>query len=90
MERIIPKRRRGGRRKGEQRVAVLGAADLFNLLGCGDIATLLAQLDDLGVQRYVSGYGDRKHVSVSDYDLPEGLRERAREIAAASSGWVGK
>lgn len=90
MDRIVPKRRRGGRRKGEQRVAVLGTEDLYQLLGCSDVDSLLAKLKELGVGPYVSGYNDRRHVSVSDYELPEGMRERAREIAQASSGWVGK
>ncbi len=58
MIRVISKRRRGSRRKGERSVAVLGTAGV--LLG-----TL-----------------DRLRVDVE-------LRERAVQIAEASSGWVG-
>jgi hypothetical protein len=90
MERIPPRRRRGGRRKSERQVAVLGTQDLFELLGCSEINVLLARLKELGIKSYVSGYGERRHVSVSDYNLPEEMRERARGIADKSSGWVGK
>ena len=37
------------RRKGEQRVAILGNADLFKLLGCNDIDVLLAEETGLPV-----------------------------------------
>jgi hypothetical protein len=90
MERIPPKRRRGGRRKGEQASAVLGNEDLFELLGCNDIDALLRALTDLGVEPHVSGWDARRFVAVTTHDLPEQMRERAFEIAAASSGWVGK
>jgi hypothetical protein len=90
MERILPRRGRGGRRKGERRVAVLGNQDRFELLGCNDIDVLLRMLKELGVHPYVSGWNERRFVCVSDYNLPEEMRERAREIAAGSSGWVGK
>ena len=89
MDRVIP-RRRQIRRKGKQRVAVLGTECLFKLLDCNDIDVLLAKLKELGIKSYVSGYGDRRHVSVSDHNLPEEMQERARKIARASGGWVGK
>jgi hypothetical protein len=90
MERIPPRRRRGGRRKGERHVAVLNTADLFELFGCNDINVLLAMLGELGVKRYVAGYAAQRVVIVSDYKLPEEMRARAKEIATASSGWVGE
>jgi hypothetical protein len=89
MERIPPKRRRGGRRKGEKRVAVLGTANLFELFQCSDVDVLLLNLQELGVYSYVSGWGAQRHVIVSDYDLPTQLRARAIEIAERSSIWVG-
>ena len=52
---FIPKRRRGGRRKGERHVFVLGTEDLFKLFECCDVATLLAKLASIGVYRHVSG-----------------------------------
>jgi hypothetical protein len=89
MERIPPKRRRG-RRRGERQVAVLGTQDLFELLGCSDIDALLARLKDLGDQELRQRLRRTKARQRSDYNLPEEMRERAREIADASSGWVGK
>src|SRR4029450_2977364 len=85
MDRLIP-RRRGMRRKGERSVAVLGTEDLFKLLDCYDIDALLARLDELGVHRYVSGYGERRHVSVSDDNLPEEMRERGRSRRHRAAG----
>ena len=76
-------------RKGERSVAVLGPDELYTLLDCTDFDVLLAKLRELGVHGHVSGYGDRRHVSVVDHQLPEAT-PRAREIAAASSTWVGK
>jgi hypothetical protein len=90
MERILPKRRRGGRRKGEQRVAVLGNQDLFELLGCTDIDVLLQRLAEFGIHSHVSGWDARRFVAVTTHNLPEQMRERAFEIADASSGWVGR
>ena len=90
MERpVLPKRGRGGLHKGEKRVAVLGTQDLFKLFECGDVDVLLAKLREVGIDRYVTGWNENRHVIVSDYDLPEEMRERARQIARESSTWVG-
>ena len=89
MKPMPPRRTRGGRRNGEGRVAVLGNQDLFVLLGCNDIDALLAKLSAIGVQPHVCGWNAQRFVAVSDYQLPDELRQRAFEITEASSGWVG-
>ena len=90
MKPMPPRRTRGGRRKGERRVVVLGNQDLFELLGCNDIDVLLVKLSAIGVQPHVCGWNEQRFVAVSDYQLPDELRQRAFEITDASSGWVGE
>jgi len=46
-----------------ERSVALGTQDL--LLCFNDINVLLAKLDELGVHRYVSAYGNRRHVAVT-------------------------
>ncbi len=86
---IAAKRGRGGRRKGERRVAVRGTDDLFKLFNCRDVDTLLATLDQLRVHAHVSGFGEQRLVAVVDHQVPVELREHAVQIAEAASGWVG-
>lgn len=79
---IVPKRRRGGRRKGEKRVVYLGPWALLKLFYCRDFDVLLDAPKRLGVRPYVSGYGDRRFVSVGAHELPIELQDRARAIEA--------
>ena len=69
---------------------MLGNQNLFDLLGCNDIDVLLQMLRELGVCLHVSRWDARRFVAVCSDNLPEQMRERAFEIAEASSGWVGK
>ena len=69
---------------------MLGNEDLFELLGCNDVDVLLRMLTDLDVWPHVSGWDARRFVAITTDQLPEQMRARAFEIAAASSGWVGK
>ncbi len=91
---IVPKRRRGGRRKGERHVINLGPWALLKLFNCHDFDVLLDTLNRLGVHPYVTGYGDRRFVSVGALDLPLALRERAEGIQAEENerntclGWL--
>ena len=86
----VQKMSRGGHRKGEKRVAVLGNKELFKLFECDDVDVLLHKLKALEIKRYLSGWNEERVLIVSDYDLPEEMRERAREIARELSTWVGK
>jgi hypothetical protein len=89
---VIPlggRRNRGGRRKGEKRVAVLGNRQLFELFECNDLDTLLVKLSAFDIRAHVNGYGDNRAAFVSDYQLPEAMRERARETASRDDGWLG-
>ena len=53
----------------------------------GFIVGLTIEAEGLFLHGYLK---ERRHVSVSDYNLPEEMRPRAREIADAASSWVGK
>ena len=67
----LPRRRRGGRRKGEKRVRIYGTAELFEMFQCNDVDTLLAKLNNLGVNPHVSnGPNNTRVVFISDYQLP--------------------
>ena len=68
---------------------------VFELFECDDVETLLQKLAAINVRPFISGwvaagYGDKRYVTVSDYELPEAMRPRAQEIAEKASSWVGK
>jgi hypothetical protein len=87
MERIAPRRRRGGRRKGERRFVMLGMSALFELYETRDIDVVLAKLAEVGIRPHVSGWGERRSFTVCDYQFPEAMRERVCEVASHHDGW---
>jgi hypothetical protein len=89
MERIPPKRRRGGRRKGEQSFVMLGMPALRELLETNDVDVMLAKLAAMNIRPHVSGWGDKRSFTVKEREFPEGLRQRAIEAAARDDGWNG-
>jgi len=89
MDKLLRGGGRGSRRKGEKRVAVLGNRELFKFFECNDVDVLIQKLKALGIRRYISGWNEGRVVIVSDYDLLEEMRARARQIAAKSSSWFG-
>ena len=76
IDRVIPKRRRGSRRKGERRVRILSMAELYQLFDCADLDALLPKLEAAGIKAYVSGYGEARFAAVFDYQLSVELREK--------------
>jgi hypothetical protein len=65
---------------------ILGTSDLFELLDCSDVQTVLHKLASIGVRPHIPS-GSPNHVLVSTYELPTELRERASEIATAGLVW---
>jgi len=73
MERSPPRRCRGGRRKGECRIVMLGMPALFDLFGTKDIDVVLAKLDDIGARpKWVSGLA----IPIIDRMSPSGPSSR--------------
>jgi hypothetical protein len=89
MEWTPPRRRRGGRRKGERTFVMLGMPALFDLFETRDIDVVLVKLAEIGIRPLVSGYGDRRSFTVYADEFPESMRDRARDAAARDDGWRG-
>jgi hypothetical protein len=89
MERIPPKRRRGGRRKGEQSFVMLGMPALRELLETSDIDVMLSKLAAMNIWPHVSGWNDKRSFVVTDREFPEEMRQRAIEAARNDDGWNG-
>jgi hypothetical protein len=68
---------------------MLGMAALFDLFETCDTDAVLVKLNKIGVRPHVGGWDERRSFTVCDYQLPEEMRERAREAAARDDGWNG-
>jgi hypothetical protein len=90
MERIpLKRRRRGGRRKGEQSFVMLGMPALRDVLETSDIDAMLSKLASMQIWPHVSGFDERRSFTVMAHEFPAELYQRAVEAAGRDDGWHG-
>jgi hypothetical protein len=77
MKRLLGSRRRGGRRKGEERFRFFDRKELNQIFECGTVDELRAKLESLGIHYH---FAPEAFFLVKDLDLPEDWRERADEL----------
>jgi hypothetical protein len=76
VDRVLRKRRRGSRRKGERKVRIYGGDQLIKLFDCRDLDELRAKLASSGIKPYENG----GYLCISNYQLSPELQKRALEI----------
>jgi hypothetical protein len=81
MDRFVPKRRRGGRRKGEQSFVMLGMPALREVLETSDVDAMLSKLASMQIWPHVSGFKERRSFTVMAHEFPAELHQRAVEAA---------
>jgi hypothetical protein len=77
MKRLLGARRRGGRRKGEERFRFFDRNELNRIFDCSTVDELRAKLESLGIKYH---FAPETFFLVKDVELPEDWRKRADEL----------